>query len=40
MSGRTISSRAVPCTAGEPAIKRGWLELHESGTFSDADLFA
>ena len=33
MSGRTISSRAAPCTAGELAIKRGWLELDESGTF-------
>ena len=27
MSERTISSRAVPCAAGELAIKRGWLEL-------------
>jgi hypothetical protein len=45
MSERTISSRAVPCAAGELAIKRGWLELHESGTNvkftqAGAELFA
>ena len=33
MSGRALSIRAGPSTAGELAIKRGWLELDESGTF-------